>query len=67
MVHPLDSISKAILSTYPTPEIVSEISSSVASALLIAQRITGRSSQYDPYILMGDFNAGEKTQLRFSR
>lgn len=36
------------------------------SALLIAQRIADRSSPNDPYILMGDFNAGEKTQTILS-
>lgn len=36
------------------------------SALLIAQRIADRTSQDDPYILMGDFNAGEKTQTILS-
>ena len=36
------------------------------SALLIAQRIAERSTKGDPYILMGDFNAGEKTQTILS-
>jgi|TARA_B110000467_G_scaffold147056_1_gene151787 endonuclease/exonuclease/phosphatase family metal-dependent hydrolase len=36
------------------------------SALLIAQRIAERSSKEDPYILMGDFNAGEDNEAILS-
>ena len=40
--------------------------SRVRSALLIAERIAHRSAQSDPYILTGDFNAGENSQAILS-